>query len=108
MRGILGITIEVSACSAEYDIETGLLIRCEEVRVCEVTPGSLGEDIFKEGDIVKSVTIGDRTVTVTRQHHLTDAMLDVREGDTVSIVIVRDGVEQTVTATITEDCLAAY
>lgn len=108
MRGILGITIEVSACSAEYDIETGLLIRCEEIRVCEVTPGSLGEDIFKEGDIVKSVTIGDRTVTVTRQHHLTDAMLDVRAGDTVSIVIVRDGVEQTVTATITEDCLAAY
>lgn len=105
---ISGSSVEVSACSAEYDIETGLLIRCEEIRVCEVTPGSLGEDIFKEGDIIKSVTIGDRTVTVTRQHHLTDAMLDVRAGDTVSIVIVRDGVEQTVTAAITEDCLAAY
>ena len=108
MRGILGITIETSAYSTAYDTETGLLVRYEEISVHEVTTGGLGESILKAGDVIKSITIGDKTVTVTRQHHLIDAMLDVRVGDTVSIVIVRDGTEQTVSTTITEDCLTEY
>ena len=108
MRGILGITVRVSGYSTAYDTETGLLIRSEEVSVREVTAGGLGEAVLRAGDVVKSITVGDRTVTVTRQHHLIDAMLDVRVGDTVSIVILRDGVEQTVSATVTEDCLTAY
>lgn len=108
MRGILGITIEKSAFSTAYDTETGLFARYEEISVHEVTTGGLGESILKAGDVIKSITIGDKAVTVTRQHHLIDAMLDVRVGDTVSIVIVRDGTEQTVSAIITEDCLTEY
>lgn len=108
MRGILGITIETSAYSTAYDTETGLFIRREEISVHEVTAGGLGESILKAGDVIKSITIGDKIVTVTRQHHLIDAMLDVRVGDTVSIVIVRDGMEQTVSTTITENCLTEY
>lgn len=108
MCGILGITIETSTYSTAYDTETGLFVCYEEISVHEVTTGRLGESVLKAGDVIKSITIGDKAVTVTRQHHLIDAMLDVRVGDTVSIVIVRDGTEQTVGTTITEDCLAEY
>ena len=108
MRGMLGITVTTTGLSTAYDTETGRLLRTEEVTVYEVTPGGLGEDILQAGDVICSISVGDRTVEVTRQYHLTDAMLDVRVGDTVSLRIVRDGEEMTVSTVMTEECLAAY
>ncbi len=108
MRGLLGITVQVSDCDTYYDTNTGLLVRKEEVTVYEVSAGGLGETILKAGDVVKSITIGEKTIPVTRQHHLIDAMLDVRVGDIVSLVILREGAEVTVSTTLTEDCLSAY
>ena len=108
MRGLLGITVTTTAQTTVYDTETGFLVRKEEVSVHEVTSGGLGEEILKAGDVIKSITLGEKTVEVYRQHHLIDAMLDVRVGDTVSITVVRDGTETTVSTVITESCLAAY
>ncbi len=108
MRGLLGITITVSDYDTYFDIQTGLIVRNEEITVYEVTAGGLGAAILQTDDVIKSITIGDKTISVTRQHHLIDAMLDVRVGDTVSLIIVRGGAEMTVHTTITEDCLTAY
>ncbi len=108
MRGLLGITVEVSDYDTYLDTQSGLIVRTEEITVHEVNKGGLGESILKAGDVVKSITIGKNTITVTRQHHLIDAMLDVRVGDTVSLVIIRDGTETTVSTTITEASLSAY
>lgn len=108
MRGLLGVTITTTAYSTTYDTESGMLVRAEEISVYEVGSGGLAEGILKANDVIKSITIGDKTVTVSRQHHLIDAMLDVRVGDTVSILIVRDGTEMTVSTTITENCLKEY
>ena len=41
-------------------------------------------------------------------HLLIDAMLYVREGDTVTLLIARDGKEMSKKVTITKDCLEAY
>ncbi len=108
MRGLLGITVEVSDYDTYFDPQSGLIVRREEITVHEVSAGGLGETILKAGDVVKSIMIGENTITVTRQHHLIDAMLDVRVGDTVSLLIVREGTEMTVSTTITEDSLSAY
>ena len=108
MRGILGITIETTAYSTTYDSEKGLLVRCEEISVHEVTTRGIGETVFKAGDVIKSLTVGNKTINITRQYHLTDAMLDVRAGDTISVLIVRDDAEMTVSITITNDCLSEY
>ncbi len=108
MRGLLGITIQISDYDTEYDAERGLLIRKEEISVLEVSIGGLGEVILQQNDVLKSITIGEKTVEITRQHHLIDAMLDVRVSDTVTIHIIRAGVEMTVSAVITEDCLVSY
>ena len=108
MRGILGITIETTAYSTTHDSEKGLLVRCEEISVHEVTTRGIGETVFKAGDVIKSLTVGNKTINITRQYHLTDAMLDVRVGDTISVLIVRDDAEMTVSITITNDCLSEY
>lgn len=108
MRGILGITVIANSLSTYYDETTGMVVRVEEIAVHDVTAGGLGSKMFQTGDIIKSVTIGDKEIEITRQHHLIDAMLDVRVGDTVTNVIVRNGEEMTVSTVITEDCLAAY
>ena len=108
MRGLLGITVTTNALSTSYDSESGTFVKKEEIMVYEVSAGGLGEEILKANDIIKSITIGEKTVDITRQYYLIDAMLDVRVGDTVSLVIVRDGAEMTVSTTITEESLMAY
>ena len=108
MRGLLGITVSTKSLSTAYDSQTGLFIRNEEIMVYEVNEGGLGESILKKNDVIKAITIGNKTTEVTRQYHLIDSMLDVREGDTVSLLVVRNGTEITVSVTITADCLTAY
>lgn len=108
MRGVLGITVDVRSLSTSYDEQSGLFSRVEEIGVYELSEGGLGEEILKVNDIIKSITVGGRTVTVTRQHHLIDAMLDVRVGEMVELVVIRDGEEITVSTVIKEECLVAY
>ena len=108
MRGLLGITVTTNALSTKFNTETGVLERYEEIIVYEVNKGGLGEAILKAGDILKTITLGERKVEITRQYHLIDAMLDVRVGDTVYMEIIRNGEEMTVSTVITEDCLVAY
>ncbi len=108
MRSLLGIIIEVGDYDTYFDSETGRIVRTEEITVHEVTAGGLGEAVLKVGDVIKSITVGDKITSVTRQHHLIDAMLDARVEDTVSLVILRDGAQMSVSAVVTEDSLSAY
>lgn len=108
MRPLLGITVSTTALSTEYDPETGVLRCSEEIGVHDVTEGSLGASILQKDDVIKSITVADKTVNINRQHHLIDAMLDARVGDTVSMTILRGGSEMTVQTTITNDCFSAY
>ncbi len=108
MRGMLGISIIADSLYTLYNEETGILERYENIVVYDVTRGGLGAQILEEGDLLKSITIGEKTVKITRQHHVIDAMLDVRVGDTVSMTIERNGEEKTVSTVITESCLTEY
>ena len=74
--------------------------------------GSVGSlrtnNIIKVADVLLSVTINDKTTSITRQHHIIDMMLDVRVGDIVTFNVLRDGEEKSVSITITENCLTEY
>jgi serine protease Do len=108
MRAMLGVTVTISSLSTNYNIDTGRLERIEEVSVHEVTPGALADGIFEVGDIIKTVSIGNQSLNITRQHQLIDAMLDARVGDTVSFTLIRNGEEIELRTIITEACLTAY
>ena len=108
MRVILGITVSVSNPQTYYDNENGSIVCTEDVLIYQIENNSLGKSIFITGDIVKSVSVNDKTTVINRQYQLIDSLLDARVGDNVSFVIVRNGVETVVSLTITSDCLTAY
>ncbi len=107
MRPIMGITVLTTASAAEYDPASGSLSIRETVEVYEVTPGLIGE-AFRIGDVFVSATLRGETLTITRQHQVIDLMITARPGDTVTFVVIRDGVEMTVEVTLTQECLTAY
>ena len=106
-RAIMGITVRVMDSSAVYDAVTNSVRVVETVQIYEVTPGQIGS-AFQVGDVLVSVTLGDRTKTITRQHHVIDMMMTARPGDEAVFEVMRDGQVITVAVTLTEDCLTAY
>ena len=108
MRCILGITVTVNGQRTEYDEESGRILRYEDVCVTAVSKGTLADGLFLADDVIESITVGDRTVTVTRQHHLIDAMLDARPSDEVTFLLRRGDKKVSFTVVITENCLTAY
>ena len=107
-RALLGITVSASDSKAVYDVNTGLISIEETVSIYEITSGSLADGVLRSGDVLVSATINGNTTHITRQYHIIDMMLDVRVGDVVTLNILRDGKEQSVSITITNDCLTAY
>ena len=64
--------------------------------------------ILNAGDILISTSVNEKTTEITRQYHVIDMMLDVRQGDVISIKLLRGGEELTVSNSVTAECLAAY
>ncbi len=107
MRPIMGVTVITRDSASVYDGETGAISIRETVEIYEVTPGLIGAG-FRVGDVLVSATLEGKTLPITRQHHVIDLMITTRPGDTVTFVVLRDGVETTLEITVTQDCLTAY
>ena len=107
-RCILGITVTATNLRVDYNEESGVVKKLEDVVVNSVTAGSTASTLFKKGDVIKSVTIGEKNYVITRQHELIDAMLDVREGTNVKFSVIRGEVETDISVTATSDMLEAY
>lgn len=108
MKPVIGVTVKATDLTTVYDPTNSTIAVVETVEVNATTIGSLAEGKLFEGDIVKSVTIGEDTVTVTRMYHMIDKLLDARVGDTVKILVTRAGVDKTVEIVITQACLTGY
>ena len=107
-RALLGITVSTSDSKAVYNSTTGLVTIEENVSVYEVSSGSLADGILQAEDVLVSATVNGITTEITRQYHIIDMMLDVRAGDVVTLKILREGSEEIVSITITEECLTEY
>ena len=107
-RAVLGITVSASDSKAVYDSKTGKISIKETVSVHEILSGSLVDGVLQVNDVLVSATVNDQTVDITRQYHMIDLMLDVRVGDCITLNILRDGEEKTVSVTITQECLTEY
>lgn len=106
----LGITSTVTASKSVLNTNDTLDI-VEEITVAEViktttadgyTSGA-GLDKLKVGDVLKSVKIGDTTYAITRNYRFGELMLNVRVGDTITINVIREGVETPVEITFDKD-----
>ena len=107
-KAVLGVTVTATESKAFFDAETGLISLAEVVSVYDISDGSPASEVLKKGDIIVSASIDGETKKITRQFHIIDMMLDVRENDTLILVIIRDGAEMTVSITFDADSFTAY
>ena len=108
LRPMLGVTLESRSAGSVISTETGLITKTESVAISSVSSGSLAEGKLAVGDIITQVKIGELDTDITRLHHVIDAMLNARLGDTVEITLLRAGEEKVVSIKITEDALTQY
>ena len=93
---------------AEYDEESGYVNIMETTIVYEVNTTSVAYGILEANDVIKSVTIRDKTIEVTRQFLLIDSILNAYIGDTVTLVIERNGEQLEKSFTITQNMITSY
>ncbi len=107
-RGMLGVTVQTVESYMKTEPSTGHVYLCETIKVVEVSGNSLVKGKIQAGDILKSVTIGGETLEITRQYHIVDAMLTAREGDEITVGVIRDGEEVFVKVTMTKEHIMEY
>lgn len=107
-RGMLGVSVQTVESYMRTEPNTGNVYLSETVKVVEVQEGSLVKGQLLAGDILKSITIGGETLEITRQFHIVDAMLLARNGDEITVGVIRNGEEVSVTVTMTEKHISDY
>lgn len=108
MRVLLNVTVQTSGLSTEIDEQTGFINKIEQVQIASVNSNSIVKGKLQEGDVINSVIIDGVTTEITRQYQFIDALLNARVDNDVTIEFTRNGENQSVTVTVTEDCLAKY
>lgn len=103
-RYIFGIQVGSGKYWTKYDEQTGKIERFEQVVVSDLTTDTM-KGKLNVGDIVNSITVDGVTTDVTRIHHVVDAMLYAREGDTVTMNITRGEKNMNVSVTVSADML---
>lgn len=107
IKATFGVMVSISNSKAVYDNQTGKVSIVEAIRIAEEpTSTSLVWGKLFMGDVLLSISVGDYARDITRMHHVTDVTLRVRAGDVVEFKILRDGQEQTVSVTVTQNCLS--
>ena len=88
-KAVIGVQLGINSSRAVYDGNTMTTRIVEDIVINSVEAGYPAEGKLQEKDIVKSITVGGRTKEVTRSFHVIDALLNAREGDTVTLTVVR-------------------
>lgn len=90
----IGLALQIDNSRAVFDNNTKTSNIIEQVSIKEVQTQSVGESAgFKVNDQLKSITVNDKTVDVTRMFNAIDLALTIKVGDSVTYTVVRDGVE---------------
>lgn len=103
---LLGITIQQTESYAYYDEATGLTKIIETIMVNKVESGSMADGILREGDILKSITIGGIKYDITRSFIVVDIMLTARVNDVITITFERNGAEMSKSVTLTSKSIS--
>lgn len=104
----VGITLTTQSSTAVYNAETGKVSIKETVAVSEVGTGTVAEGKIFAGDVMKSITVGGKTVSADRMFYVIDAFLGIRAGESVTIEVERDGKSVIIDITFTESDITNY
>lgn len=107
-RTLLGITVSTNDSAGVFDPDTGYMHIQETIIVGEVNVTSPALFDLQQNDVIKTITIGEYSKTVTRLFHLIDTMLNAKIGDTITLVIERNGVELEYSYIVTSSMVVSY
>jgi serine protease Do len=113
-RATLGVSTSITNATVTFDKDVYAAVVTEEVYVNSVTSGSKAYSKISAGDIITAISIYSssgtlkETLPITRQYNVSDIMLDVRSGDTVSLTLLRNDVEVKVEITYSSSDIALY
>ena len=108
IRAVFGAAVNIIESRAEYNAENMTVSIKEKVMVTEVTEGSMSDGVLEVGDVILYAELNGEVIEVTRQHHIVELMIRVREGDTLNVTVLRSGEEMTVSLEVTAECLTEY
>lgn len=106
-KAVLGVTAQALSSSAYMNNDTNLVEIIDTVEVSEVSSGSLADGSLQSGDQITGIKICDENgtckedVSVTRMYNLTEVLISAREGDSVTVTVLRSGEENPVYYTFT-------
>ena len=69
----------------------------------EIAQTAAAYNKLRFGDKFISMTVGGETYAITKLHHVNDLLLKVRKGDTITLKVLREGVETDVQITYNKD-----
>lgn len=102
----LGVTSQSLNSRYVYDSSTGFGYIKEDVTISSVESGSFGKSLgIKEDDIIRAVTVNGKKHIVNRFFHISDLLLTVREGDSITVTVERNGVQTDLSATVPSSAL---
>jgi serine protease Do len=113
-KALIGITTTIQSSYSYFNSQTNLTELVDDVVVYSVDSTSKFASGLQVDDVIQNVTVtsADGTVkenmTVNRQHNISDAMLSVRAGDTVTLLVKRGDETFTVSATYAAGDLTSY
>ncbi len=103
-RATLGITMKIQSSKCVYNEDTCRTYIMETLVVDSVTKGSVSEGKLNTGDVLYSIKVGDgKEKIITRMHIPSTELFNVRKGDTVTIVVLREDVPVSVELMFDED-----
>lgn len=97
----LGITVTKNSSNSQYDATSGIVKIIEEISIVEVSQTGDAHNKLLAEDIIKSIVINGITYEIDRMHILSEAIYTCSSGDTVTLNILRGGVNVTVDVTFT-------
>ncbi|MGN0771028.1 MAG: S1C family serine protease [Christensenellales bacterium] len=107
-KPVIGVSIAVEDSSLAYDAEKDTYYIKEKCVVQSVTSGSLAAGKLEVGDVIQSLTINSEEYTVNRYYEMADLLLKVRQGDEIKIKLLRNGVSEEVSYSITAQDLTVF
>ena len=97
-RATLGVMVHVVASSAVMNAD-GTVSICQTLKIGEVELLSAAFNKLETDDVLQTATLNGVTYSLTRLFHLGDVLLKVKQGDTLVISVLRDGVQKDVSIT---------
>lgn len=88
-KPLLGIEIERTDVTTEYNTQNGSIESIETIKVSKIDQSGLAYGALSLGDTIKSLTIGSKTLEVKHIWHVSEFLLNARPGDTLYITVDR-------------------